>query len=309
MNLWLLQSGVDDLMIDFDPSQMQLLNIILGIIMFGVALELDLSNFRKVFRNYGGIITGMTSQFILLPLYTVLFVQFLSVPTSLILGMFLVSTCPGGNVSNYFTHRGLGNTALSITMTTIVTLSCVVTTPFLFFIMCQITGNEATLETFQINVIDMMIILLQLVVIPLSLGLFVHGRFPEIAARLVKFIKPLSFLLLLGIIFVSLKDNLPIFKDYLVMIFWIVLFHNGLAYGLGYVWAKICGQTETNRRAISMETGIQNSGLALILILNFFDGLGGMVLVAGWWGVWDILSGFLLANYWNWKGLPAQNKI
>lgn len=301
MNPFALLTGVDNLVIEFDPNQMQLLNIILGIIMFGVALELDTKQFQRVFSNYKIIIVGMTSQLIMLPLYTILFVQFLNVPTSIILGMFLVSTCPGGNVSNYFTHRGQGNTALSITLTTIVTLSCFITTPYLFFLMCEVSGYESSLESLKIDFIKMMWILLQLVIIPVALGLIMNQVFPTLSSKLVKFIKPLSFILLIGIIVFALYDNIPIFKEYLMMIFWIVLFHNGLAYGLGYLWSKIWGLKEADRRAISMETGIQNSGLALILILNFFDGLGGMVLVAGWWGVWDILSGFILANYWKTK--------
>lgn len=299
MNPLLFIPDVDSLIIDFDPNQMRLLNIILGIIMFGVALELDTKQFENVFKNYKSIIAGMTSQLIMLPLYTILFVQFLDIPTSMILGMFLVSTCPGGNVSNYFTHRGHGNTALSITMTTIVTLACFITTPYLFFLMCEISGYESSLESLHIDFIKMMWILLQLVIIPVGLGLLLNQIFPEFSSKIVKFIRPLSFLLLIGIIVFALRDNIPVFKEYLVLIFWIVLFHNGLAYGLGYLWAKIWGLEEVDRRAISMETGIQNSGLALILILNFFDGLGGMVLVAGWWGVWDLLSGFVLANYWK----------
>ncbi len=296
---------VDSMVLHFDESQLRLLNYCLGFMMFGVALDLTLNDFKRLLQNPRPALIGMVSQLFLLPIFTIILVLIWDLPNSMKMGLLLVAACPGGNISNYLVHRSGGNTALSITLTSIATLFSVVLTPTLFYFYSQFVIEMDQDVILTIDIWNMVSILFQLIVIPLVIGMSIHHFFPILTARIRKVIKPLSILLLIIIIIVALWQNISNAQQYLSMVFLLVLIHNGGAYLIGYFFAKALRQPEENARAIAIETGIQNAGLGLILIFNFFNGLGGMALVAGWWGVWDLVSGFLLSEYWS-KGLTGR---
>lgn len=290
---------VDSMILHFDENQLRLLNYCLGFMMFGVALDLTINDFKRIVQNPRPTLLGMISQLVLLPLFTLILVLLWDLPTSMKMGLLLVAACPGGNISNYLVHRSGGNTALSITMTSIATLVSVVMTPTIFYFYSQFILNLNADFNIKVDVGEMILILFQLIVIPLVLGMAVYHYFPHFTAKLRKVIKPLSVALLIVIIIVALWQNITNARQYLSMVFLLVLIHNGGAYLIGYFFAKAFKESEANARAIALETGIQNAGLGLILIFNFFNGLGGMALVAGWWGVWDLVSGFFLSEYWS----------
>ncbi len=290
---------VDSMVLHFDESQLRLLNYCLGFMMFGVALDLTLDDFRRVVKSPRSTLIGMVSQLILLPVFTFILVLLWDMPNSMKMGLLLVAACPGGNISNYLVHRSGGNTALSITLTSIATLLSVILTPFMFFIYSQYFFKLQHEVALNVDMGDMIGILLQLILIPLAVGMGFNRFMPRLTHRIRKIIKPLSVLLLLIIIVIALSQNISNAKEYLPLVFALVLIHNGGSYLIGYFFAKWLRESEENARAIAFETGIQNAGLGLILIFNFFNGLGGMALVAGWWGVWDLVSGFFLSEYWS----------
>lgn len=290
---------VDSMVLHFDESQLRLLNYCLGFMMFGVALDLTIADFKRVFLNPRSTLIGMTSQLILLPAFTMILVLLWDMPTSMKMGLLLVAACPGGNISNYLVHRSGGNTALSITLTSIATLLSVVLTPTIFFLYSRYLFKLQHEVALNIDIGDMIGILVQLIVIPLIIGMASNHYLPKITARIRRIVKPSSVILLIIIIIIVLWQNITNARQYLYMVFLLVLIHNCGAYIIGYYFAKILKEPEENARAIAFETGIQNAGLGLILIFNFFNGLGGMALVAGWWGVWDLVSGFLLSEYWS----------
>ena len=293
---------IDKVVINFDDGQLFLLNICLGFLMFGVSLDLDFQDFRRVLTNPKSVIVGLTSQLILLPILTLILIYFFQPAYTIQLGMLMVAACPGGNISNYMVHRSHGNTALSITMTSLVTLSAVMITPISFFIWTKILKAPAEFDRdISVNFVDMILIIIQLIIIPLAIGLLIKKYAPKVRQLIIRPVKIFSIVLLLGIIFFALIGNTEIIKYHLGTVFFIVLVHNGLAYVLGFYFARINRLQERDVRAISIETGIQNSGLGLILIFNYFYGLGGMAVVAAWWGVWDIISGFALSNYWTYR--------
>ncbi len=278
---------------------MVLLNICLGFLMFGVALDLSFKDFRKIFKKPKPVFLGLTSQLVLLPIFTLLFIFIVQPPFSIQLGMLLIAACPGGNISNYMVHRSHGNTALSITLTSVVTLAAVLITPVSFYLWTQLLEVPSDLaRIIKVDFLSKMKIIVQLIVVPLALGMVLRRYLPEVTARIIKPVKWFSVLLLLGIIFFALKGNTEIIRSHLHHVFYLVLAHNGLAYVIGYYFARRTGLSVSDARAIAIETGIQNGGLALILVFNYFQGLGGMALVAAWWGVWDIISGFALSSYW-----------
>lgn len=290
---------VDSMVLHFDESQLRLLNYCMGFMMFGVALDLSIKDFRRVFFNPRSTLIGMTSQLILLPLFTFMLVLIWDMPESMKMGLLLVAACPGGNISNYLVHRSGGNTALSITLTSIATLLSVILTPFMFFVYARYFFNLQHEINLNVDMGNMIGILLQLILVPLIVGMSLHHFFPGVTSRIRKIVKPLSVILLIIIIIIALSQNISNAKEYLPLVFVLVLTHNGGSFLIGYFFTKALNEPEENARAIAFETGIQNAGLGLILIFNFFNGLGGMALVAGWWGVWELLSGFFLSEYWS----------
>lgn len=305
---------IDKVVINFDEGQLFLLNICLGFLMFGVSLDLHLKDFKQVAKTPKPVLVGLSSQLILLPLFTLLIIFMTKPPFTIQLGMLMVASCPGGNISNYMVHRAKGNTALSITMTSIVTIAAVIITPLSFALWTTVLETPPELaRTISVDFLAMVSIIIQLIIIPLSLGMLLNRYYPGITARIIKPIKIFSILLLVGIIVFALAGNTRIIQNHLDHVFLLVLVHNGLAYVLGYYFAKFNKLDQKDARAIAIETGIQNSGLGLILIFNYFAGLGGMALVAAWWGVWDLISGFFLSSIWARSGTkvlkPVDSKI
>jgi BASS family bile acid:Na+ symporter len=293
---------IDELKINFDESQLFLLNVCLAFIMFGISLDLTAEDFKRLLKNPKAAFVGLSSQLILLPILTFGITRLWPMPPSMAMGLIMVASCPGGNISNFAVYLSRGNTALSISLTSFVTMAAVLVTPISFGLWASLVpGAESLLTGIDLNPFSMFKTIAQLILIPLMAGMMLRHYFPRLAATLRKPINTLSLVIFTAIILIALYENGQQLKDYLHLVFWLVLMHNGLALILGYQWAKAWRLPVADRKAISMETGIQNSGLGLVLIFNFFEGLGGMMLVAAWWGVWDMISALLLAAYWRYK--------
>lgn len=295
---------IDAIRINFNPEQLGLLNACLAFIMFGVSLDLQVPRFMEIFRNPRSLFVGLFSQIILLPLLSLGLILLLKPPLSLATGMLLIAVCPGGNVSNYATHLSGSNTALSVTMTTITTLLAVLSTPFFFeWLLPLLPYPQSGGTHLEVEATAMAGSIIQLIILPLLAGFGFQQVFPEWTKKLLRPIQRLSMLIFISFVVVAAYGNLEHIFRYLHLIFFLVLIHNSLALAIGYLWAKSVKCPEGDARAISIETGIQNSGLALLLTFNFFDGLGGMALIAAWWGIWHLLSAFALALYWRRRGI------
>ena len=295
-----------EISLTFSPASLRILNLCLAFIMFGVALSISPRHFAAVFRHPGSILTGIVSQWALLPAFTFLLVLALQPPPELALGMFLVAACPGGNVSNYFSLVARANVALSVSLTAFSTLASVVSTPFLFRFWGNLYGPTADLlQRIDISFLDVLIQILLILTLPVALGLLTAALFPRLTARIAPPIRKLSFLILLAFIAVAFYANAGQFITYVHLVFGLVLLHNAGALASGYLLARGVGQSIENSRSIAIETGIQNSGLGLILIFTFFGGHGGMALVAAWWGIWHIVSGVAVATWFSRQDTPG----
>lgn len=291
---------IDQIRINFDEGQVALLNVLLGFIMFGVALDLRLGDFRRVFARPRLPLAGLLSEYVVLPLLTLLLIWLWEPAPSLALGMVLLSVCPGGNVSNFMVHLARANAALSVVLTTITTVGAVVALPLAFGFWAQwAPGASRLLREVHVSPGSVMLAIVQLVFIPVALGMWVRHCRPAWAGRLRKPVGRLSMLIFLGFVVGAIASNLEHIRDYLHVVFFLVLLHNGLALVGGYLTGKLSGLPEPERRTIAIETGIQNSGLGLALVFNFFQGLGGMALILAWWGIWHLISGFALAWWWR----------
>lgn len=300
---------IDAVRINFNPDQLLLLNICLAFLLFGVALDLRVTHFKEIVRSPKSTLIGLFSQWILLPVLTISLILIAEPPVSIALGMALVAACPGGNVSNYAVHLAGANAALSVTLTSISTLGAILLTPVYFTLLSHlIPGSEAYAGTIQVDTGQMLRTILQLILLPIVLGMGLRWRFPAFTARIRPAVGLLSMTIFMGFVVVAIYANFQQIVDYLHLVFLLVFLHNCLALSAGYWLARWNNLPEADIRAISIETGIQNSGLGLILIFNFFDGLGGMAMVAAWWGVWHLISAFLLAGWWRRHRSTAKNK-
>ncbi|MCV6628381.1 MAG: bile acid:sodium symporter family protein [Flavobacteriaceae bacterium] len=295
-------NSIDEVQIAFDADELWLLNLILAGIMFGVALEIKIEDFKILKQNPRAVLTGVFSQFILLPFGTFLLVSIWEPIPSIALGMFMVAACPGGNISNFMTHYSKGNVALSVCLTACATLLAIFMTPLNFQIWAGNYGpTQELLQQIRISPKDMFKAIVLLLGAPLVLGMLCNHFFENWSAKAAVYFKKISVLIFLCLVGIALVKNWEHFIGYILVVFWIVVAHNLLAFGLGFGLANTMRLSSSNIKTITIETGIQNSGLGLLLIFSFFKGLGGMALLAAFWGIWHIVSGLILASLWNKK--------
>ncbi|MEE9409234.1 MAG: bile acid:sodium symporter family protein [Polaribacter sp.] len=302
------QIDIDSIKINFDESGLWVLNIAIAIIMFGVALGIKIDDFKRLFKKPKIVFVGVLSQFILLPAFTFLAIIIIEPHPSFALGMMMIAACPGGNVSNFFSKMAGGNAALSVSLTAFATLICIVMTPFnLQFWGSLYAPTNEILKTVSLNPFDLFKLVSLILGIPLFFGMLIKHYHSEMAKKIEKILKPLSMLVFIALIFIAFSQNLDVFVNHIHHVIFLVILHNIFAFILGFYTAKSFGLNEQDRKTISMETGIQNGGLGLLLIFGFFEGLGGMALLAAFWGIWDVFSGIILATYWGRKK-PASIK-
>jgi len=291
---------LDHVKINFDSSGLLILNVALGLVMFGVALGITINDFKQLIKKPKLVFIGVLSQFILLPFVTFLFVVLVKPEPSIALGMFMVAACPGGNISNFMTHMAKGNTALSVSLTAIATFFAMFMTPFNFQFYSNLYDPTAQiLNTVQVDSLELIKLVLLILGIPLVLGMLLRYKSEVLALKISKILKPLSILIFVAIVVIAFLKNIDVFNNYIHHVLLIGITHNILAILLGFTVAKLFGLSFKNQKTLAIETGIQNSGLGLLLIFTFFNGLGGMAILAAFWGIWHIISGLLLATYWS----------
>ncbi|TGK24094.1 bile acid:sodium symporter family protein [Leptospira yasudae] len=291
---------LDAVRINFNESGLVFLNILLGLIMYGIALDLRLEDFKLLFEKPRASLTGIISQFVFFPFATYLLLWILNPPPGVALGMLLVAACPGGNISNFITSVAKGNTALSISLTAFSSALAIVATPFNFFFWGNLYPPvQATLKEISLNPWDVFRAILVILLIPIALGLLTQRYLPKITKKIEKPIKILSALIFAAFLVIALAANFSVFLKVINKVFLYVLLMNSTGFLLGYFFAKLMRLDEKDARCISIETGIQNSGLGLVLIFAFFGGQGSMAIIAATWGIWHAIAGITLAWFWS----------
>lgn len=291
---------VDHAQINFDSNGLFILNIALAIVMFGVALGINIQDFKQLIKQPKPILVGLLSQFVLLPLVTFLLVILIQPEPSIALGMFMVAACPGGNISNFITHLSKGNTALSISLTAFASVLALVFTPFNFQLYGNLYAPTATiLKSVTLQPMAIFKIMALILGLPLIGGMLLNYYRPNWSNQLSKVLKPVSIFIFISIIVIAFSKNITVFTDFIHHVLAIGISHNIVALLLGFLVAKAFRLSFKNQKTLSIETGIQNSGLGLLLVFTFFDGLGGMAVLVAFWGIWHIISGLILASFWT----------
>lgn len=289
-------TDLDNVVLNFSASSLLLMNAILAIVMFSIALDLKTRDFGQLVRAPKPVLTGLVSQFVVLPVLTFLLIMIIQPRASIALGLILVAACPGGNISNFITHRAGGNSALSVSLTGFATAGAILFTPLNIAFWGRLYApTREILNTVHIDPLQIGLTVSLMLILPLILGMFLNNRYPELADRVRRPMQNLSMFIFIGFVVLALAANWAFFLTYVKYVGALVVLHNALALAGGYSTAKIAGLSEYDRRTVTIETGIQNSGLGLVLIFGFFNGLGGMAVVAALWGIWHAVSGIGLA--------------
>jgi bile acid:Na+ symporter, BASS family len=279
-----------------------ILSLVLACMVFSVALDLRIEDFRRVAKAPRAVVAGLIPQFLLLPVATWLATLALDLPPATEAAMLLVASCPGGALSNVITHLGRGNTALSVSISAVASLLALLLTPLNFTWM--VAHNPATagwLRTLAIDASDIWFSLLVLLAVPMGLGLLVTHTRPLLAARLRRPLGRFAVLALAAFIVAGLWRERALLGGQIVPQWAVVVGHNAAGLLLGWLCATAFGMAEGDRRAITIEGGMQNAGLALGIIAVQFNAELGMVIVASLWGVWHIVSGLALVFWWRRK--------
>ncbi|NJD31887.1 MAG: bile acid:sodium symporter family protein [Gammaproteobacteria bacterium] len=291
---------IDAIRLNFTPGSLIALDVILAFVLFGVALDMKVEDFKGIATAPRGTLIGLAAHSLLLPAVAYLLTITLRPAPSIALGMLLVASCPSGNISNFLVNYAHGNPALSVTIAAFSMLGSIFFTPFNIAFWGEM--NPATrdiLHEVALSPWEVFGTIIVLLAIPTVLGMTIAHRFPRFAARARRPFRILSLLFFAVFIVGGLAANIQYFAKYVPQVALFVFVLNAVALALGYYAAKFAGLPEADRRAVSFEVGIQNSGFGLALVFNFFGGLGGMAIVAAWWGIWHLLAGTTLATWWR----------
>ncbi len=295
-------NNIDDFRLDLGSASEAGMAIVLAIMMFAVALGLRPSSFSFFKTEPRIFLTGVLSQIIGLPIITLGLCFLLNPHPSVALGMILISCCPGGNTSNLIALFGRANTALSVSLTATSSVFAAFMTPIsILFWSGLYPPTRELLTQIDIDVVSFLVQTLVILALPLLIGMLVRQFAPKIAEVIQTPLAVLSGLALLAIILIASARLFPVFITLGAGLFGLVFLHNFCAFSLGNLAGRLIKADIPSRRALTLEVGIQNSGLGIVILLTQLNGLGGAAAVAGLWGVWHLISGGLLATLWRWK--------
>lgn len=289
---------LDSLRIVLDPVGQAGVALALVLVMFSVALGLRVDDFAFLRDKPLLFVGGVVSQVVILPLVTFLLILVLRPPASIALGMIVVACCPGGAVSNLLTYLSRGNVAASVALTATSSMLAAILTPTSILFWSEAYEPTATLlRTLDVNPLIFVAQTTFLLAAPLVLGMIVATRAPDVAARIRQRTTVLGVSVLVGVIIYGIAYFFPVLFPALPLLGGVVVLHNAVAFATGALAGRALSGLSATRRALTFEIGIQNSGLALVILLSQLKGLGGAAAIAAVWGVWHLIAGGLLAVF------------
>jgi BASS family bile acid:Na+ symporter len=271
----------------FSQVSPKVINYLLGVIMFGMGLTLNLRDFKIVFTRPKDVIAGCLAQFTVMPLLAWGLTRVFSLDEALALGVVLVGCCPGGTASNVITYLAKGDLALSVGMTGVSTLLAPLLTPLLTWALAG--------KTIDVDVASMFLSILWVVILPIVAGLLVKWLWPSFTRHTTDYLPAVSSLAIVIIVAVVISANAPRLMTGGLLIALVVVLHNLCGLGLGYLVAHLLRLSEPKKRAISIEVGMQNSGLATSLATIHFAAYPLATIPGAFFSVWHNISGALLA--------------
>lgn len=274
-------------------------NYLLMIVMFGMGLTLKLEDFKLVFTRPKDILVGCASQFIIMPVLAWVLGMLFHLDAALLAGVVLVGCCPGGTSSNVITYLSNGDVALSVGMTSVNTLLAPFLTPAITYLLLK--------TTVTVDVASMFLSIIKVVIIPIALGFIINKFLGEFTQKLVKVLPCVSVIAICMIVAAVVSHNAEKILSTGALVFVVVILHNLLGYASGFGLGKLLHLNVAKTKALSIEIGMQNSGLATSLAGTAFPDLAMATVPGAIFSVWHNISGAILANIYNrWKEQDAQ---
>jgi len=271
--------------------QTKWINYLLMIVMFGMGLTLKLEDFKLIFSRPKDIICGCLAQFIIMPALAFALSKIFNLDPSLMAGVILVGTCPGGTSSNVITYLSKGDVALSVGMTSVNTLLAPILTPAITYLLLR--------TTVKVDALAMFISIIKVVIVPIGLGFLINKFFGKFTQKIVKILPMISVIAICLIVAAVVSHNSAKILSTGAIVFVIVILHNLLGYGCGFGLGKLLHLTPAKTKALSVEIGMQNSGLATSLAGTAFPDLAMATVPGAIFSVWHNISGAILANIYN----------
>ena len=297
-------AALDAVQIELAPGSQVILPMLLAVLMFAVALNVHVADFALVKQRPVRFLGAAAAQILGLPLATLGLLYVLNPPPSIALGMIVVACCPGGNVSNFFTHLARGDTALSVSLTATSSLAAALLTPLsILFWTSLYAPADALVDAIEVSPIPFVIQMTVLLAVPLAVGMGIAHRYPRIAHRLRPVFLAAGLFGLAAMVVGGVSSNWSLFTATAGTVLVIAMIHNAVAFGVGALSARALGYDVAGRRSVTFEVGIQNTGLGLVILLGQFEGVGGAAAITALWAVWHLFSGGLLTGFY--RGLDA----
>ena len=276
----------------------------LGIIMFGMGMTMTVGDFKSVLQSPKAVAIGVVAQFVAMPGLAYLLCKLFQLPPEIAIGVILVGCCPGGTASNVITYMAKGNTALSVACTSVSTLLAPIFTPAIFYLLAS--------QWIEINALSMLVSILQVVLFPIILGLMVRALLKQKVSTYIQVMPLISVIAIVAIVAAIIAGSKTQILQSGLIILGIVALHNGLGYLLGYWASRMFKLAEIDCRAVSIEVGMQNSGLGVALAATHFAASPLTALPSAIFSLWHNISGPALATYWAAKSkdsasVPKQN--
>jgi BASS family bile acid:Na+ symporter len=291
-------TALDSLRIMLDPVGQIGVALSLMIVMFSVALGLRVDDFAFLRDKPLLFVGGVLAQVVILPLATFVLILAIKPAASIALGMIVVACCPGGAVSNLLTYLSRGNVAASVALTATSSLLAAILTPASILFWSHAYEPTATLlRSLDVSPLMFLAQTTFLLAVPLILGMVVAAKAPDVAQRIRKRTTILGVSVLVGVIIYGIAYFFPVLFPALPLLGGVVVLHNAVAFATGSLAGRVLSRDPATRRALTFEIGIQNSGLALVILLSQLKGIGGAAAIAAVWGVWHLIAGGILALF------------
>lgn len=299
-------SSFDDISIHLPGGLSWGVKVLIAAFLFAVALEVRVSDIREVLRRPAVFAVGLGTQFVLIPALSLVLIAALDVRPSIALGLLLVVCCPAGNLSNILTYRARGDVALSVSLTAVSSALAVIVTPVALAFWGSLSPQvSSTLDRIDLSPTDVLLEVGAMIVLPFVAGLVFAHRHPERARRARRFVEPAILVLLAVLIVGGLAGNASIAAESIRLVGAAIVLQNLMSLLVGYGAATACRLPVAGRRAMTLEMGIRNTGLALVLALTFFGSIGGVAVTVALWGLWDLITGFALSSWWRRSADPT----
>lgn len=261
---------------------------LLMIVMFGMGLTLKFDDFKLVFSRPKDVLIGCLAQFTIMPLIALLLTKIFNLPPELAVGVVLVGTCPGGTSSNVMTYLAKGDIALSVAMTSVSTVLAPILTPLITKLLIG--------QTVSVDVMSMFISIVKVVILPIGLGFIINSFFSKITEKFVKVLPLVSVTAIVAIVASVVASNSEKILTSGLIIILVVVLHNSLGYVIGFIVGKVLGLELSKQKAIAIEVGMQNSGLATSLAATSFAQYPLATIPGAIFSVWHNISGAIAAN-------------